>query len=114
MNNHEIVMSYIHRFCTGNIEALEPLLTPDLTFKGPLYSFSSSESYINSLRSDPPENAEYRIQSTTTDHNSVAVFYEYIKKGRTIQIAQLFKICDQKIKDILLVFDSHSITDVQS
>lgn len=105
MNDCEIAISYIRYFCAGNIDALVPLLAANLTFKGTLQSFSSADDYIAALRKDPPEKAHCNIQSITNAPHAIAVFYQYIKKNQTIQIAQLFRISDQQITDILLVFD---------
>lgn len=47
--------------------------------------------------------------SITESEHSVAVFYEYQKPDRAMQIAQLFKIKDEKIYEVLLVFDGRGI-----
>lgn len=106
MDNRDIALEYIKSFCNANINALETLLADDLQFKGPFHTFNSSKDYLESLRNDPPEKCQYNILSITENRESVVLFYEYLKSDRTILIAQMFKINDQKIKDILLVFDA--------
>ena len=109
MTNQNIAMDYIKYFCSGDIDRLEPLLADNLCFTGTLQTYTSSRNYIESLKSDPPEKCIYKIISITQNEDSVAIFYEYQKPDRTIQIAQLFKIIDQKIKDIHLIFDSKGL-----
>jgi hypothetical protein len=50
------------------------------------------------------------VLSITESEDAAAVFYEYRKPERLMQIAQLFKITQGKIHEILLVFDGRDIT----
>lgn len=109
MKNREIALEYLRCFCNGDIEGLEPLLATDLVFSGTFHSFDSSEDYLSSMRSDPPEKCQYNILSITENPDSVALFYEYQKHGGPIQIAQLFRISGHQINEILLVFDGRGI-----
>jgi hypothetical protein len=109
MTNREIALEYLRCFCTGDIEGLEPLLAPDLIFNGTFHSFNSSEEYLASLRSVPPEKCQHNILSITENTDSVALFYEYQKPSGEMQMAQLFKISGQQINEILLVFDGRKI-----
>ena len=106
MSNRDIALEYIKSFCDANINALESLFTADLQFKGPFHTFKSSKDYLESLRNDPPDKCRYNILSITENRESVVLFYEYQKPDCTILIAQLFKIDNQKIKEIVLVFDT--------
>lgn len=110
MNNKDIALEYLRCFCTGDIKGMEPLLAPELHFAGTFHTFASAGEYLASLRNDPPEKSDYKILSVTENENSVAVFYEYQKPKQAITIAQLFKIRQQKIYEILLVFDGRSFT----
>ena len=105
MPNQKITLDYLRYFCLSDIEGLKTLLTSDLNFSGTFHNYHSAEEYLKSLRNDPPEKCRYKVLSVTENEDSVAVFYEYQKPERTITIAQLFKIRDQKIHEILLVFD---------
>lgn len=108
MTNRELALKFLEFFCAADIDGLGPLLSSDLTFRGPFHTFYSSDDYLNSLKKDPPEISRHKILSITEDDNSgtVAIFYEYQKSDSTIQIAQLFAISDQRITNILLIFDS--------
>ena len=106
MKNRDIALEFIKSFCNANINALEPLLAADLQFKGPFHNFKSSKDYLESLSNDPPEKCQYNVLSVTENRESVVLFYKYQKPDCTILIAQLFKIDDQRIKEIVLVFDT--------
>jgi hypothetical protein len=109
MNNQEIALEYLRCFCVGDVTGLEPLLAPDLIFRGTFHSFGSAEEYLASLRSDPPEKCQYKIMSITENPDSVALFYEYQKPGGVMKIAQLFKMSRDQISEILLVLDGRAI-----
>ena len=110
MNNRDVAIEFVKCFCAGDVGALAPLLTPDLKLKGPFYQFGSADAYLDSLRNDPLEKCGYRVISVTEDADSVSIYYDYEKSDRTITIAQLFKFSNQKIQEILLVFDGRGFT----
>jgi len=105
VDNRDVALEYLRCFCAGNIDGLEPLLAANLTFEGTFHSYGSATDYLDSLRSDPPEKCQYRVLSITESEDSVAIFYEYQKPDRNIKIAQLFRIRDTQIQDVLLIFD---------
>ena len=109
MNNREVVMEYIRCFCAGDIDGLESLLGADLSFTGTFHTYGSASEYLDSLRDDPPEKCGSRVLSITENEDAVAVFYEYQKSEEALNIAQLFKLNEEKIQEILLVFDDRSI-----
>ena len=98
-------MEYLRCFCAGDIAGLEPLLATNLRFTGTFHSYGSASGYLASLRNDPPEKCGYKVLSITEDQNSVAVFYDYQKTDWVMRIAQLFRFKDEKIHEVLLVFD---------
>ena len=98
-------MEYLRCFCAGDIDGLEPLLAADLHFTGTFHNYGSAGEYLDSLRNDPPEKCGYKVLSVTENEGSVAVFYEYRKPDRVMQLAQLFEIRNEQINDILLIFD---------
>ena len=98
-------MEYLRCFCAGDVDGLAPLLAADLRFAGTFHNSGSAAEYLDSLRNDPPEKCDFKVLSVTENEDSVAVFYEYQKPDRVLQLAQLFRIEDGQIKDILLIFD---------
>ncbi len=109
MTNRDIALEYLRCFCAGDIKGMEPLLAPDLIFNGTFHSYRSSEEYLAGLRIDPPEKSQCNILSITEGSGSVALFYEYQKPNRVMQVAQLFRISKQQIAEVLLVFDGRYI-----
>lgn len=105
MTNREVVLEYLRCFCAADIDSLESLLAVDLDFSGTFHTYRSASAYLSSLRNDLPEKCEYKVLSVTENEDSVAVFYEYQKPDRVMKIAQLFKIRNHKIREVLLVFD---------
>jgi ketosteroid isomerase-like protein len=105
MTNRDVAMEYLRCFCAGDIDGLPPLLSADLRFTRTFQTYGSVSEYLDSLRRDPPEKCKYKVLSATEGEDSVAVFYEYQKPDRVIRIAQLFKIRNHKINEVLLVFD---------
>lgn len=105
MNNREIALEFVTAFCAGDVDALTPLLTDNLQFRGPFFKFGSAEAYLDVLKSGTLEPSECRLISVTEGGDRVSVYYDYQKSDATITIAQLFTFRDQKISEILLVFD---------
>jgi hypothetical protein len=110
MTNQEIAMAYLRCFCEGDVEGMEPLLAPDLRVTGTLHTFESRKEYLDSLREDPPEECGYNVLGVTENEDSVALFYEYQKPDGLVQIAQLFRVRNQRIHEMLLVFDGRGFT----
>ncbi|KAA3610399.1 MAG: hypothetical protein D8M58_05715 [Calditrichaeota bacterium] len=110
MSNKEVAKKYIEFFCSGEIEKLSVLLSPDLFFSGTFFIFHSAKEYLDNLRKNPPEKCNHKIISITENEDSIAIFYEYQKPEKTLPVAQLFKIKNQKIQEVLLVFDGRVLT----
>jgi len=104
-SNKDIALEYVDFFCTGNIAGLSSILSPNLQFQGPLYTFNSSEAYLDSLK-DNLSKCDYHILEVTENRTSVAVFYDLEKPDKPLSIAQLFKIHNGQIEEILLIFDA--------
>ena len=105
LNNREVAIEFVRGFCAGDVAALVPLLAEDFRFSGPFFQFDSPGSYLDALRSDPPEAARYKLLSVTESADSVSIYYDYEKSDRVLTVAQLFKFKNQKICEMLVVFD---------
>lgn len=93
-------------FRTGDLEELRNLLSDDLQFRGPFFSFDSANDYVNSLRKDPPENFEYEVIKSYSDEFSACLVYRFSKPGVSTVMTQTFETTHGKISSILLVFDT--------
>lgn len=93
-------------FRTGNFDQLRQILADDLKFRGPLYNFDTAGNYINSMKTDPPKDFEYKMIKTYEDNSSACLVYEFAKPGVSTIMTQTFEVEHDKIKSILLVFDT--------
>ncbi len=109
--HQDIAIAFLKHFCSGDIDAIKTLLAPELTFNGPLHSFDSADSYIESLRSDPPVPGDFNIISLHETADLVTALYDYIKPDNTIRIEQHFQIKEGKITGIALHFDIADYND---
>lgn len=106
MTNREIALKFIEYFCAAKVECLASLLSSDLQFTGPLFSYNSAADYLAALRDDPPASADFKIMHISENTNSVAVFWQYQKETSEHAMAQLFTFENGKISKIKLVFDA--------
>jgi hypothetical protein len=109
MDKRELALSFIERFCAGDVAGLERLLAPDLSFRGPLLRCESAAAYLESLRADPPGRCGYRVLALTEEVSSVSVLWIYDKPGKAVTITQLFGVRDGKIGEIVLVFEPGAV-----
>ncbi len=110
MTNRDIVLEYLTCFCKGDISGVEAVLASDFQLTGPLYTFKSRDEYIQSLRDNPPKPSRYEILEIAESEVGISIFYEYHKPSGRLTIAQFFKLRKGKIGEILLVFDTKSIS----
>ena len=97
-------------FAGDRIDNLSYLLADKFTFCGPFYEFNSAESYINSLKADPPVGFNYSPIATFEDKSSACLIYQFSKPGISVPMAQIFQIANGKISNILLIFDTGAFT----
>jgi len=93
-------------FKTGNLEELRIILSDDLQFRGPFFNFDSADTYVDSLRNDPPVDFEFEIIKSYADDSSVCLVYRFSKPGVSTSMTQTFETIDGKIDSILLIFDT--------
>jgi len=106
MSPAELASAYIQAFCDADIEALEDILAENLHFLGPVYSFYSRDAFLAALTENPPEKSDHRVITVTEGAASAAVFWEYQKPDVSLIMAQYFETAGDRIREILLVFDS--------
>ena len=107
----ELANKYLEIFYSGkNIQDLSALFATDLKFNGPLYTFETSEAYINSLLSSPPKDFNYSILHSYENTTSACVIYQFSKAGVTLPMTQYFEVKNEKIRKILLIFDTAKFT----
>ena len=107
----QLALKFMEVFFGGEgIEALRPLFAKNLKFKGPLYSSSTAEEYIQALKSDPPKGLDYRILGLNEKAASARLVYLFFKPGVRTPMEQTFQVADGKITAMLLNFDTRVFT----
>ncbi len=107
MSPLELAHKYMEIFFSGgDIEELGHIFSKDFTFSGPFYEFDSAEAYLDSLRSDPPENFCYELIRSFENESSACLVYQFSKTGISTPMAQMFEVSNGKICKILLIFDT--------
>ncbi len=106
MKPEEQAVTFVRRFCAGDVAGLRPLLDEHLKFRGPFVTFADRESYLESLAADSLDQTSYEIIEILTNNHSVCIFYDYLKPAGPLTIAQLFRFTKYKISEIRLVFDT--------
>jgi hypothetical protein len=107
----ELAQKYMHvLFSEGDVEELRNFFSSDFTFRGPCYEFDSADAYINSLKSDPPRDWQYRMIRSFQDESSACLIYQFSKPGVCTPMAQVFELRKDKIGKILLIYDTRVFT----
>jgi hypothetical protein len=104
MPHRELALEYIQCFAAGDVEGLGAVLAEGLQFRGPYLSVDSKAAYLDALRGDPPEPCEVAILSVTEEEDQVVVFYELLKSGGNVTLAQWFRLGVDGIRETWLVF----------
>jgi hypothetical protein len=104
LGSRERALAFVQRFAAGDVDGLASLLAEDVRVVGPQLDVVSRANYLAALQGDPPQPAAARILSVTDEGGTVAVFWDYLKPERIVTVAQLFRIRDGKICEILIVF----------
>ena len=112
MSPLEIAHKYMDCFYgQAPLEDMRRLLAADMKFNGPLDHFETGQDYFMSLQNDPVVNASYEILHEYQDGKTACLVYLFRKPGIETVMSQVFEIVDDKIKSILLVFDSVEFLD---
>ncbi len=104
MPHRERALEYIRCFAAGDVEGLGSVVAEGLRFTGPYLSVDSKAAYLDALRCDPPEPCEATILNVTEGEDQVVVFYELLKSGGRVTLAQWFRFGAEGIHETRLVF----------
>ncbi|MCU7947639.1 MAG: hypothetical protein KZQ72_13550 [Candidatus Thiodiazotropha sp. (ex Cardiolucina cf. quadrata)] len=107
----ELANKYMEIFYSGtSLDTLKELFSDQFKFKGPFFEFNTADEYISSLKSSPPDHFKYEIIESYQNDGSACLIYNFSKPGVTTIMTQSFKVTDNKISEILLVFDTKAFT----
>ncbi len=106
--NREIVEQYLEAFGKSEFDSVRELLHDDFSFRGPMESHESADSFVGSIRS----HMQGFVKRITLSHifedgDNVAVFYDMVTNtpAGTLGMAELYRIRQSKIASITLIFD---------
>lgn len=103
----KIALSYLDIFVSSeNMGRILDLCVPNLSFQGPLFTFSSVQQYVDALKEDPPINCSYELIEAYENEDSVCLIYNFIKGEKVTLMSQMFSFSGNKISKITLVFDA--------
>lgn len=110
MSPLEIAHKYMDCFYgQAPLEGMAQLLAEDMKFTGPLYKFETGQDYFMSLLADPVENASYEILYEYQNNKTACLIYLFRKPGVETVMSQVFEVTNDKINNILLVFDTGNL-----
>ena len=104
MTHKETALQYVQCFAGRDIDGLGSLLAEGLRFTGPDLRVDSRAAYLDALRHDPPDRCDAAILSVTGEGDEVVVFYELLKPGGKLTVAQWFGFGAKGIHETRLVF----------
>lgn len=93
-------------FDSPQMERLKDILADDLKFRGPFFRSNYADDYIRTMVSDPPVGFRYKILQEYEDNTSACLIYLFEKPGVSTTMVQAFQTKEDKISEILLVFDT--------
>ena len=109
MTNRDLALEFLKCYCAGDVDGVAATLAPQLRFKGPLLECDSRDDYVAALKRNPPVPGACRLLGISEGPNTVSVFYDYEAEAGVLTVAQLFGLRDERIAEILVVFDSHGL-----
>lgn len=107
----DIALQYMDIFFSGrDLDRLYDILADDVKFSGPFYKFESARDYIESVQLDPPAECQYTLVQVFENGPFVNVIYEFSKPLVCAHMSQLFEVRNDKITQMLLIFDTGRFT----
>ena len=103
----DLAMQYLDIFFNEkDPRQLKEILDEDFNLVGPFHRFSSADEYIESLIKDPPRAMNYKLLHQFSSQDEVCLIYQFTKGDIKTRIAQYFSTKNQRIAEIILIFDS--------
>jgi ketosteroid isomerase-like protein len=100
-----VVAQYFAAFGSGDVAAARRLLWDDLSFRGPIDTFTNADDFIKSLGALAPIVKGIQERKTMVAGDDVATFYDMLTPMGTAPIAEWHHVRDGKIDAIQVYFD---------
>lgn len=111
----EVVQKYQEATGKGDFGAARKLVRDDLSFHGPIDQFDKPEPLFEALKTLLPMVERIEVRKVFVDGNDVCVLYDMvIKTSGTELIVEWFKVRDDKIASIRVVFDARPFASLHA
>jgi len=106
-NALEVIQKYQEATGKGDFVTARKLVHDDLAFHGPIDRFDKPEPLFEALKTLLPIVERIEVRKVFVDGNDVCVLYDMVTKtSGTELIVEWFKVRDDKIASIRVVFDA--------
>jgi hypothetical protein len=105
---HEIVESYQAALGKGDFATARTLMQDNMTFQGPLDTFTTADDYLESLRRLASIIQRIDLKKVFVDGEDVCVLYDMVTNtpAGTAFIAEWYQVSGGKIAALRVVFDA--------
>ena len=102
----EVVLAFLDAMNNEDYKTVRHYLSDDMVFNGVLGHREGADIYVEDMRK---MKFKYRILKAFADGDDVCVLYDINMSGQTIFTAGWYKVRDNKIKSLRVVFDPRPI-----
>jgi limonene-1,2-epoxide hydrolase len=102
----EVVLDFLDALNSEDFKTARHYLSDDMVFDGVLGHREGADIYIEDMKK---MRFKYRILKPFADGDDVCVLYDIDMSGETIYTAGWYKVRDNKIKSLRVVFDPRPI-----
>jgi ketosteroid isomerase-like protein len=102
-----VALAYIDACGRKDLDAVAPLLAPDLRFTGPNNSLTGAAPYLAVLRRLGPVWVRSEVKKVFTDGPEVCVIYDFVTNtpAGAVPIVEWLRVEDGRIASVALFFD---------
>jgi limonene-1,2-epoxide hydrolase len=102
----EIVLTFLDALNNEDFKTVRHSLSDDMIFNGVLGHREGADTYVEDMKK---LKFKYKILKAFADEDDVCVLYDIDMSGETIYTAGWYKVRDNKIKSLRVVFDPRPI-----
>jgi limonene-1,2-epoxide hydrolase len=102
----EIVLAFLDALNNEDFKTARYYLSDDMVFNGVLGHRDGADIYVDDMKK---MKFKYKVLKAFADGNDVCVLYDIDMGGETIYTAGWYKVRDNKIKSLRVVFDPRPI-----
>ena len=102
----EVVLTFLDALNNEDFKTVRQYLNDDMVFNGVLGHREGADTYVDDMRK---MRFKYRILKAFADGDDVCVLYDIDMGDKTIYTAGWYKVRDNKIKSLRVVFDPRPI-----